>query len=156
MIILSSRLLKQFKSKIKACPINAGLNIAFNAFHTLHFISYLLNSYLAANFGCYLFRIIPEIVSKTFSHCHVESEHTPSSQTGRQFMLLCTGFDSEHTVLFLCLFLLRDQDWMKRRALLCSVTSPRQFHRKFHFTWKTDPSSQPKIYIPFKPFWLLN
>ena len=48
MIILSSRLLKQFKSKIKACPINAGLNIAFNAFHTLHFIRYLLNPYLAA------------------------------------------------------------------------------------------------------------
>ena len=33
------------------------------------------------------------------------------------------------------------KDWAKRRARLWSVTTSRQFHQKFHFTWKTKGDS---------------
>ena len=42
--------------KIEACPVNAGHYIAFK-----HHISFA--TYLAANFGCNQFRIMPDIVS---------------------------------------------------------------------------------------------
>ena len=71
--------------KIEACSINVGLYIAFR-----HHISFATD--FAANFGCYGFRIMPEIVSKLlfttiWSHCAVQfkSEQTPFSWTGRQF-----------------------------------------------------------------------
>ena len=48
---------KIFKSKIEACPVNAGHYMALK-----HSISFATN--LAANFGCYRFRITPDIVSK--------------------------------------------------------------------------------------------
>ena len=45
------------KSKIEAQSVNAGHYMAFT-----HCISFA--TYLAANVGCNLFRIIPDIVSK--------------------------------------------------------------------------------------------
>ena len=69
-------------------------------------------------------------------------------------LLLCTGFDLEHAVLFLCQQnqrLLRDE-WMPvterlseamAAALVCSNFS--QIPWKFHFTWKT------KLEVPAKP-----
>ena len=72
-----------FKLKIEACPVNAGHYTAFK-----HSISFATN--LAANFGCYRFRIMPDIVSKLlratiWSRCAVrfESEQTPFPRTGR-------------------------------------------------------------------------
>ena len=48
---------KIFKSKIEACPVNAGHYMTFE-----HYISCATD--LAANFGCNRFRITPDIVSK--------------------------------------------------------------------------------------------
>ena len=48
---------KKFKSKIEACPVNAGHYIAFK-----YCISFATD--LAANFERYRFRITPDIVSK--------------------------------------------------------------------------------------------
>ena len=58
---------KIFKLKIKAGPVNAGHYMAFK-----HSISFATD--LAANIGCYRFRITPDIVSKLlraaiWSHC---------------------------------------------------------------------------------------
>ena len=60
-------------------------------------------------------------------------------------LLLCTGFNQEPAVLFLCsyaLFVLRDQslierlsNWAKLCVLLWSVSTSCQFHQNFHFTW---------------------
>ena len=75
---------KIFKSKIKACPVHAGLFMALK-----HHISFATD--LAANFVFDWFRIMPDIVSKLLSAtiwscCAVllESEQTPYSQTGCQ------------------------------------------------------------------------
>ena len=95
---------KIFKSKIEACPVNAGHYMAFK-----HRISFATD--LAANLGCYRFRITPDIVSKHF--CAPPSEVAAlfnSNLSRRPFLgqafdldlLLCTGFHSEHSVLFLC------------------------------------------------------
>ena len=51
---------KIFKLKIKASPVKAGDYMAYK-----HHISFA--TYLAANFGCDLFRITPDIVSKLLS-----------------------------------------------------------------------------------------
>ena len=74
---------KIFKLKIEAHPVNAGHYMAFK-----HLISFATD--LAANFGCYRFRITPDIVSKLWrasiwSRCAVwfESEQTPFLLTGR-------------------------------------------------------------------------
>ena len=92
-----------FKSKIEACPVNAGHYMA-----SKHHISFVID--LAANFGCNQFRITPGIV---FKLCALPSEVAvlfDSNLSRRPFLrqvvdldlLLCTGFDSEHAVLFLC------------------------------------------------------
>ena len=65
---------------------------------------------LAANFGCDRFRIMPDIVSNllraaSWRRCAVqfESEQTPFlGQVVDLDLMLCTGFSSEHAVLFLC------------------------------------------------------
>ena len=58
MIVYKGKLLKKkFKLKIEAPPIKAGHYIAFK-----NSISSATN--LAANYGCYRFRITPDIVSK--------------------------------------------------------------------------------------------
>ena len=71
-----------FKLKIEACPVNAGHYTAFK-----HSISFATN--LAANFGCYRFRIMPDIVSKLlratiWSSCAdwFKSEQTPFPGAG--------------------------------------------------------------------------
>ena len=60
-------------------------------------------------------------------------------------LLLCTGINSEHADLFLCRIFTqrpRNDQW----KLLWSATTSRQFHGKFHFTWKTNVSSHsPKF-----------
>ena len=78
---------------------------SLQGYQTLHFICERF-----ATVGCYRFRITPDFVSK---HC------TPPSEVAALFdsnlsrlpflgqvvdtdLLLCTGFDSEHVVLFLC------------------------------------------------------
>ena len=73
-----------------------------------HSISFATD--LAPNFGCNQFRITPDIVSKLlcasiWSCCVVllESEQRPFlGQVVDTDLLLCTGFDLEHAVLFLC------------------------------------------------------
>ena len=76
---------KIFQLKIQARPINADLYIPFE-----HWIAF--TTYLAANFGCELFRIMPDIVYKLlhnsiWSRCSVwlKSVQTPFSWTGRPF-----------------------------------------------------------------------
>ena len=55
---LQRQLAKQMvKLKIKGCPVNAGLYMAFKPS-----ISFATN--FAASFGCCQFRIMPDIVSK--------------------------------------------------------------------------------------------
>ena len=64
----------------------------------------------AANFGWNRFRIMPDIVSKLLRACiwsrcvvQFEFEQTPFlGQVVNLDLLLCTGFDSEHAILFLC------------------------------------------------------
>ena len=54
-------------------------------------------------------------------------------------LLLCTGFDLEHAVLFLChMFTHRPMNERKieKRKWRRSATTSRQFHWNFHFTWK--------------------
>ena len=74
---------KIFKLKIEAHPVNACPYLSFK-----HRISFA--TYLAANFGCYQFRIMPDIVSMLlhdaiWSCCAVqlEFEQTPFSRIGR-------------------------------------------------------------------------
>ena len=58
MNVCKGRLLKKIlKSKIEACPVNAGHYMDFK-----HHISFATD--MAANFGCNRFRITPDIVSK--------------------------------------------------------------------------------------------
>ena len=58
MNVYKGRLLKKiFKSKMEACPVNAGHYMSFK-----HSISFATD--LAANFGCNRFRMVQDIVSK--------------------------------------------------------------------------------------------
>ena len=76
-------------------------------------ITFHLQMIWLQNFGCYWFRIMPDIVSKLllsaiWSCCAVQlvSVQTPFLRqvVNLDLMLcsVCTGFNSEHTVLFLC------------------------------------------------------
>ena len=88
--VLSSKLLKKFfKSKMKARTVNAGLFMAFK-----YHISFATD--FVANFGCDLFRIIPEIVEK-----NLESEQTPFfldrlSILMKFDLMFCTGLDLQN------------------------------------------------------------
>ena len=93
-------------SKIEACRVNAGHYMAFK-----HSISFAIN--FQVNFGCNRFRITSDIGSKLLLAAissrwavQFKSEQTPfPCQVGQVVyldLLLCTGFDSEHAVLFLC------------------------------------------------------
>ena len=95
---------KTFKSKIEAHPVNAGHYMAFK-----HCISFATN--LAASFGCYRFRITPDIVCRLlraaiWSRWAVWYKSLSRRPFLRQVvesdLLLCTGFYPEHAVLFLC------------------------------------------------------
>ena len=76
--------------------------------HGKHSISFVTD--LAANFGCNWFRITPGIVSELlhssiWSSCAVQFESEQCLFLGQVVytdLLLCTGFDLEHAVLFLC------------------------------------------------------
>ena len=52
---------KILKSKIEACPVNAGLSVAFR--HRFTF-----ETSLAATFGCYRFRIMPDAHGRSLVH----------------------------------------------------------------------------------------
>ena len=100
---------------------------------------------LAANFGCYRFRIMPDIVSKLLrasiwssSAVWFELEQTPVSLTGRGF-----GSVALHRVLLgICCFVLMSyfysetyewsKKWAKLWSLLWSATTFCQFYWKFH------------------------
>ena len=95
---------RKLKLVLSSC-VNAGHYIAFK--HSISFATYL-----AANFGCDRFRITPDIISKL---CAQPSEVAALfdwnlSSLRRPFLgqvvdsdlPLCTGFDLEHAVLFLC------------------------------------------------------
>ena len=106
MIVYQVKQLKQiFKLKIEACPVNAGHYMAFKFEHC---ISFAID--LAANFGCYQFRITPDIVSKILGSTIGSRWAILLNLSRRPFLrqvvdldlLLCTGLDSEHVVLFLC------------------------------------------------------
>ena len=114
MIFYKGKLLnKIFKSKIEARPVDAGLYMAFK-----YRISFASN--LTANFGCNRLRITPDNVFKLLraailNRCAVrfESEQTPFlKQVVDLDLLLCTGLDSEHAVLFQChIFYSETNDW---------------------------------------------
>ena len=104
MIVYIGRQLKKSSNwKFEDCPVKAGHNIPLK-----HHISFVTD--LAANFGCYWFRITPD----TFpSFCAPQSKVTVLfnmnlskgpflGQVIDLDLQLCTGFDSEHAVLFLC------------------------------------------------------
>ena len=96
-----------------------------------------------------------------------ESEQTPFSLTDHEFKSVAL-----HRILFwTCYFvampyLLRDQRMVERlnevMSTAWSVTSSRQFHRKFHFTWNLKknllfwPSQNLHTIKNLKPKWLLN
>ena len=109
----------QFAQKI--FKLNLNWSSFFNAGHYVafkHRISFATD--LAATFGCYRVRIMPVIFYKLLCAaislcCSIWIWADALFRTGRRFkLLLCTGFDSEHTVLFLCNILLRDQ-WLIKR-----------------------------------------
>ena len=112
-----------------------------------HFISFA--TFLAANFGCYRFRIIPDIVSKLlraamWSRCDVwfGFEQTPFPRTGRwlrpaalhRIRFGTFGFDPMSCFVPMLYFYSEtnewSQDWAKRWELLCSATTSSWFHRK--------------------------
>ena len=89
--------------KIKAHLAKAGHYMAFK-------FCFSFATYLTINFGCNLFRITPDIVSKL---CVWPSEVAvlfDSNLSKRPFLgqgvhsdlLLCTGLNAEHVILFLC------------------------------------------------------
>ena len=83
---------KIFKSKIEARPVNAGHYMAFK-----HSISFATN--LASNLGCDQFRIMPEVAvlfDLNLRRCPFLGQVVDLD------LLLCTGFDLEHAVLFPC------------------------------------------------------
>ena len=111
MNVYIGRLLKKvFKSKIEARPVNAGHYMASNiAFH-LQLIR--LQTLVAIDAESRL----TSIPSFCTPPCEVAALFD-SNLSRRPFLrqvvdldlLLCTGFDLEHAVLFLCHILLRDQ-----------------------------------------------
>ena len=152
MIIFSSRLLKRILIlEIEACPVIAGLHMALNiAFHS---------TYLAANFGCVQFRIMPEMVFKLllsaiWSSCSVllESEQTPFTRKG--CLLISAALQDSIWNIQICpipyfysVTNAWSKDWVKQWALLWLVIKSRELQQKFHFTWeKIYQLSQPKIY----------
>ena len=97
---------KIFQSKIEPQSVNAGHYIAFK-------YSISLATNLAANFGSNQITITPDIVSKLLlppSEVAVLSvlfnlklsRRSFLRQVVNLFLLLCTGLDSEHAVLFQC------------------------------------------------------
>ena len=109
MIVYKGKLLKKYsnrKSKlVLSSSVNAGHYMVFK-----HRISFKFATDLAENFGCYRFRIMPDIVSKLCAQPYEVTALFDSNLSRRPFLgqvvdtdpLLCTGFDSEHVVLFLC------------------------------------------------------
>ena len=111
-----------------------------------HHISFATD--LAANLGWNRFRIMPDIVSKflraaIWSRCAVrcESEQTSFSRTGRRLRSVALQRIRFRTWGFVprSYFYSETNEWSKgggkRWARLWSATTPRQFHRKFHFAW---------------------
>ena len=102
-----------------AHPVNAGLYMAFK-----HCISF--ETCLAVNFGFDRFRIVPDIVSKLLRAAICSRFAVLSNPSRRPFLrqvvnlylLLCTGFDSEHVVLTSATHWSgsRVQVWVKVRA----------------------------------------
>ena len=151
---------KIFKSKIKARPVKDGHCMPFK-----HRISFVTNS--AANLICNRFRITPEIVSQLllatiWSRCAVNLSIRPFlGQVVDLDLLLCTGFDLEHAVLFLCHIFTqwpmtdrkiersngRGFGWQQ---LLANSIEIFISHEK-----KSD-LSRPEIYKAPKPWWLLK
>ena len=151
------------KSKlVLSGSVNAGHYVAFK-----YRISFVRD--LAENFGCYRFRITPDIVSKL---CAQPSEVTAlfnSNLSRHPFlgqvvdtdMLLCTGFDSEHAVLMIChIFAQRRMNDRKiqrsdgrclGRQQLLADSKEISFQMK-----KKSDSSWPEIYKALKPYWLLE
>ena len=137
----------QFAQKI--FKLNLNWSSFFNAGHYVafkHRISFATD--LAATFGCYRVRIMPVIFYKLLCAaislcCSIWIWADALFRTGRRFkLLLCTGFDSEHTVLFLCNILLRDQ-WLIKRwieamgaALVGNNFSPIPSKISFHMKTK--------------------
>ena len=131
MIILSSRLLKKYlnrKSKLVQLIQGSTGKMAFK--HSILLNSFVTN--LAANIGCYQFRIMPEIVSKLSSLCTtiwsccavwLESEQTPFSRTGSSCLFRSAAlhrFRFGTSWFVLCPIFTRDQcceglkDWEKQ------------------------------------------
>ena len=129
-----------------ALTVNAGLYMAFK-----HHI--LFGTNLAENLGCNWFRITHDIVSKLlhttiWSSCAVQFKSEQSPFLGQVIpvyldLLLGTGFNLEHVVLFLCHIF--TQRRMNDRKIEWSngccfglqqllANSIEDF--KFHFTWK--------------------
>ena len=127
---------------------------------------------LAANFGCYWFRIMLDILSKIlltaiWSSCAVwlESERIPFSRTGpRQavdlVLLLCTGFDQEHVDLFLCPSF--TQIPLNHLLLIEAMSTVLVGNKFLPIPWKISSHvekhhlSLPNIYKALKLFWLSN
>ena len=144
----------------RARPVKAGHYMAFK-----HCISFATD--LAANFGCDRFRITSDIVSKLLLAAIWTSEVTVMfylNLSRRPFLgqvvdwdlLLCTGFDWEHAVLFLCHFFTQrpmtdrkiersDGCCFGRQQLLANSTEIFISHEK-----KSD-SLWPEIYKALKP-----
>ena len=114
MIVYKGRLLKKiFNSKIKASPVNAVHYITFK----LH-ISFA--TYLAADFGCNWFRIIPDIISKLLS-ASIWSYCAGWSRTPKPFLGHVIDLDLMlNTGKWCCVpmsyFYSETKDWLKDRV----------------------------------------
>ena len=134
-------------------------------------ICILFATILAANFGCYWFRItlievdsesLPDIISKLLRAAILFD----SNLSRRPFLRQVMDLGALHRIkLGTCCFVPMSyfysetnewsKDWAKRWVLLWSATTSRQFqlfHRIFHFKWKTNPSSLPNLYQAFNLF----
>ena len=97
---------KIFKSKIEARPVNAGHNMAFK--HRISFAIIWLQALVAIDSESRLtsfpsFCAPPSEVAVLFnSNLSSQSRRPFLGQVVDTDLLLCTGFDSEHAVLFQC------------------------------------------------------
>ena len=142
-----------FKSKIEARPERCSQWWSLYSFQA----SYLICDTLAANFGCYRFRIMPDIVSKlwhttVWSVCAVklESELTPFSLTGRLFWSAALHRLGTCCFVFM-LYLYSENDECSQGsakwwALLWSVTTFRQLH---HSCWLSNWVSITRVVASF-------
>ena len=155
MMVYNDKLLK--KSSNRKSMLVLSMLVIYVAFK--HHISFATD--LASKFGCYGFRIVSKLLRVAIgSRCadQFESEKTPFPWTGHcdLDLLLCTGFDLEYSVLFLChIFARRSMNYRKIERSDGRCFGQQQFLANSienFISHEKNPSSLPNIYKALKPF----